>query len=68
MASPTTTCTRSQQEEQLHMKTRQLAMIEEERLVTEQRRRAARDRFEQEQALAAVIAEGQRRLAAARVS
>lgn len=43
-------------------------MIEEERFVTEQRRRAARDRFEQEQALAVVIAEGQRRLAAARVS
>ncbi|CAN0467173.1 unnamed protein product, partial [Ectocarpus sp. 12 AP-2014] len=54
------------QEEQLHRKTRQLATIEEERFVTEQRRRAARDRFEQEQALAAVIAEGQRRLAAAR--
>ncbi|CAM9428487.1 unnamed protein product, partial [Ectocarpus sp. 13 AM-2016] len=54
------------QEEQLHRKTRQLATIEEERFVTEQRRRAARNRFEQEQALAAVIAEGQRRLAAAR--
>ncbi|CAB1111960.1 unnamed protein product [Ectocarpus sp. CCAP 1310/34] len=68
MASLTTTCTRAQQEEQLHKKTRQLATIEEERFVTEQRRRAARDRFEQEQALAAVIAEGQRRLAAARES
>ncbi|CAM9524498.1 unnamed protein product, partial [Ectocarpus fasciculatus] len=54
------------QEEQLHRKASQLATIEEERFVTEQRRRAARDRFEQEQALAAVVAEGQRRLAAAR--
>lgn len=55
------------QEEQLHRKARQLGAMEEERFVTQQRRKAARDRFEQEQALAVVFAERRRELAAARV-
>ncbi|CAM9481337.1 unnamed protein product, partial [Hapterophycus canaliculatus] len=54
------------QEQQLHRKARQLSTIEEERFVTEQRRRAARERFEHEEALAMVIAERRRQLAAAR--
>lgn len=56
------------QEQQLQRKATQLGAIEEERFVTEQRRRVARQRFEQEQALAAVVSERRRRLAAARVS
>lgn len=55
------------QEQQLQRKSTQLGAIEEERFVTEQRRRVARQRFEQEQALAAVVSERSRRLAAARV-
>ena len=55
------------QEQQLHRKASQLGAIEEERFETEKRRRAARSRFEQEQALAAVVSERRRRLAAERV-
>lgn len=51
----------------MHRKASQLGAIEEERFETEQRRRAARSRFEQEQALAAVVSERRRRLAAERV-
>ncbi|CAM9478378.1 unnamed protein product, partial [Scytosiphon promiscuus] len=54
------------QEQRLHQKARQLGAIADERVVIQQRRRAATDRFEQEQALAVVVGERQRELVAAK--
>lgn len=55
-------------EQQHHRKATELHKLEEDQFVTEHRRQEARESYAQEQALAGLVEERRRRLAAARVS